>query len=221
MAMLPDDCTLYFPGTQPLRVTHAVPGRNRVGFYHEQAAAAIVTELSAVHEATLISAHTHVQVDRIVSSAGDANDDLFADPHSGIQPEDPTNRLWHVVNPGSVGLPLNGDPAAQFAMLESVPGQEVPGGWRATHYRVPYDRRPALAAYAETGMAAAGGVITQLFYWELVTAEPEIVVFYRWARAHGYDADGDVRTAFAAYGAATGRPAYIRSLDPLYQPVAR
>ena len=119
------------------------------------------------------------------------------------------------------GLPLNGDPAAQFAMLESVPDRLVPGGWRATHYRIPYDRRPALAAFAESGMAAAGGVITTLFYWELVTAEPEIVTFYRWARAHGYDADGDITPAFAAYAAATGRAELIRSQDPLYQPALR
>lgn len=220
MAMLPDDCTLYFPGTQPLRVTHGVPGRNRVGFYHEQPSAAIAAELHGVQETTLISAHTHVQVDRLVSTLGDP-DEMFADPHSGVRPEDHGDRLWHVINPGSVGLPLNGDTAAQFALIESVPDQVVPGGWRASHHRIEYDRRPALAAYEESGMAAAGGVITELFYWELVTAEPEIVVFYRWARAHGYDADDDIAPAFAAYGEATGRPAYIRSRDPLYQRVAR
>jgi predicted phosphodiesterase len=219
LAMLPDDCTLYFPGTQPLRVTHGVPGRNRIGFYHEQSTVAMVAELDAVDEPTLISAHTHVQVDRLVSNYGDPNDEMFADPHLARRAKAHSPRHWHVVNPGSVGLPLNSDPTAQFALIESVPVAEVPGGWRATHYRIDYDRRPALAAFAESGMAAAGGAITELYYWELVTAQPEIVLFYRWARAHGYDAEADITTAFTAYCAGTNRPAEVRAQDPLYQQV--
>jgi hypothetical protein len=122
-----------------------------------------------------------------------------------------------VINPGSIGLPLNGDPRAQFAMLESVPEHEVAGGWRATHVRVAYDRRSSLAAYADSGMAEAGGVMTQLFYWELVTAESEVILFYRWARAHGYDADKNVHGVFKAYCWQTARDAYVRARDPLYQ----
>ncbi len=219
--MLPDDCTLYFPGTQPVRVTHGVPGRNRVGFYHEQSTAAMAAELDAVHEATLISAHTHVQVDRQVSTRAETNDDMFADPHQALRPRSRQDRHWHVINPGSVGLPLNGDPTAQFAVIESVPERECPGGWRTTHHRLEYDRRPALAAFEESGMAEAGGAITQLYYWELVTAEPEIVVFYRWARAHGFDVEADIAASFATYGAATGRSAAVRAQDPLYQATPR
>ncbi|NJN82265.1 MAG: hypothetical protein HC802_08290 [Caldilineaceae bacterium] len=58
LAALPDERTLYFPGTQPVRVAHGVPGRNRVGFYNEQPAEAIVTEIETIGEATVISAHT-------------------------------------------------------------------------------------------------------------------------------------------------------------------
>jgi hypothetical protein len=116
-------------------------------------------------------------------------------------------------------LPLNGDTTAQFAMIESVPENEVAGGWRATHLRVLYDRRPTLDAYTSTGMAAAGGVITQLFYWELVTAESEIILYYRWARANGYDADSNMAGTFQAYCRLTGRDVYVRARDPLYQQV--
>jgi predicted phosphodiesterase len=215
LALLPDERTLYFPGTQPVRVAHGVPGRNRVGFYTEQPAEAIVAEIGDVGERTLVSAHTHVQIDRHVALHADAAAELYADPHASPHDEPAAARQWHVINPGSVGLPLNGNSAAQFALLENVAEEQEAGGWKATMCSVNYDRRSALAAYHETGMMEAGGVITRLFYWELVTARPEIILFYRWAHEHGYDADLDAEGAFLAYSRLSERSRYVRKLDPL------
>ena len=50
LALLPDEFTFYVPGTQPLRVAHGVPGRNRVGFYRSQSDAAIAAEIEHVRE---------------------------------------------------------------------------------------------------------------------------------------------------------------------------
>jgi predicted phosphodiesterase len=219
LGLLPDDRTLYLPGTHPLRVTHGVPRRNRVGFNNRQPGESIAAELHEVGEPTLISAHTHVQVDRHVCEGGSAAFD--GDPHGsglggGLGADGALPRRWHVINPGSVGLPLNRDVRAQFALLDSVPEAEEPGGWKATMHRVDYDRRPALDAFAVSGMSQAGGVITRLFYWELVTAEPELIYFYRWAYANGLDPDGpSVEEVFARYAEATGRAAYIQEHDPL------
>lgn len=218
LAMLPDERALYLPGTQPVRVAHGVPGRNRTGFYSKQPAAMIAAELTHVSERTVISAHTHVQVDRQICLAPDTAFDLHADPHN-----DPFwhthdgEHHWHVINPGSIGLPLNGDPRAQFAVIEAVDEQTEPGGWQVTHHRVGYDRRPALEAYTSTGMAAQGGVMTELFYWELVTAETEIIAFYRWAHDHGLNVDNDLQDAFEAYKTQSGRETYVRDRDPLHQ----
>lgn len=218
LAMLPDERTFYIPGAQPLRIAHGVPGRNRVGFYNGQPDAQIVAEIHDISEHTLISAHTHVQIDRHIHMDVDRSSTLQFDPHVDNHPpaHHEIHQHWHLINPGSVGLPLNGDPTAQFAILENVPEAEEAGGWRATMHRVPYDRRPALAAYTTSGMLEMGGVITRLFYWEVVTAEAEIVFFYRWAWAHGYDPDGATQLAFDAYIAATGRDQYVRERDPLH-----
>lgn len=223
LALLPDERTLYLPGTQPIGVAHGVPGRNRVGFYNEQPASAIAAELDAVFAPTFISAHTHVQVDRHVSRVMPVTSTTATQSmHNGDGNALNGNsflvggqRHWHVINPGSVGLPLNGDVRAQFAMIESVPERVEAGGWHTTHYRVDYDRRPTLEAYNTTGMAAAGGVITQLFYWELVTAETEIPLYYRWARARGLNADSDMLSTFAIYCRDSGRAEYVRARDPL------
>lgn len=216
LAMLPDVRTVYLPGCDPILVAHGVPGRNRVGFYNEQPEHSIAAEIESVPERTVISAHTHVQVDRHVRMPMPGDIDLFADPHKSRRRRAEENaRHWHVINPGSIGLPLNGDPGAQFAVVESVPETVEPGGWKATHFSVPYDRRPALDAYFSTGMLEAGGVITQLFYWELVTASPEIIQFYEWARTNGHDPDEEIYESFRAYVAGSGRDRYIRQLDPL------
>jgi predicted phosphodiesterase len=221
LAALPDERTLYFPGTQPIRVAHGVPGRNRVGFYQEMPAAKIVPEIRSIPERTLISAHTHVQVDRHLSLLDTV--DPFADPHDEsnryfdgyADAHQPPVAHWHVINPGSVGLPLNADPSAQFAILDSVDEDEEPGGWRVTHHRTEYDRRPALDAFHTSELLAIGGVVAQLFYWELVSAEPEIIHYYRWCRENGVDPDGDMAVAFTAYREATRRDQYIAQRDPL------
>ena len=237
LAALPDELCLRFPGCQSIRVAHGVPGRNRVGFYQEMPAEKIIPKISSIEERTIVSAHTHVQVDRHLHKTEFV--DPMTDPHEGgalskhgnagpssssttaATSEDAGERRapgrhWHLMNPGSIGLPLNGDPAAQFALLESVPESEEPGGWKVLHQRAPYDRRPVLEAFSTEGLLEAGGVIAQLFYWELVTAEPEIIQYFRWCWANGHDPDAnEIRQSFAAYGDATGRDRYVKERDPL------
>jgi predicted phosphodiesterase len=210
LALLPDERTLFLPGTQPLGVAHGVPGRNRVGFHTETPEALVAAELAGVTARTFISAHTHVQVDRQIRRQATAKAALIPPPTP--QPLE----QWHLINPGSVGMPLNATAAAQFALVEAVPEAVEPGGWRATFYNIPYDRRPALAAYATSGMAAAGGVMTQLFYWQLVTAHPEVIYFFHWAYEQGLDPNQALDEVFCAYVAATGRDQYVRARDPLY-----
>jgi hypothetical protein len=218
LAMLPDDCTFYVPGTQPLRITHGVPRRNRVGLYRSQPDEKIAVEIGDVHERTFVTAHTHIQLDRHVAVTPDTNSALNMNPHGDPHTIEPAARHWHVVNPGSVGLPLDGNPTAQFAILESVPDAVERGGWQVTHHQVPYDRRRALESFFSTGMLEAGGVISTLFYWELVTAETEIIRFYRWAFSVGQDPDqADVTALFARYVGETGRDRYVCAHDPLHQ----
>lgn len=226
LAALPDELRLQFPGAQPIRVAHGVPGRNRVGFYQNMPDEKVIAEIDPIIERNVISAHTHVQVDRHLYKPD--SDDPMTHPHESralfsgsgpLQPPAPnagTCRHWHLMNPGSIGLPLNRDPAAQFALMESIPESEQPGGWRVQHHRVPYDRRPVLEAFSSEGLLEAGGVIAQLFYWELVTAEPEIINYFRWCWANGHDPDAeDIRHSFIAYSEATGREQYVDERDPL------
>jgi predicted phosphodiesterase len=217
LAMLPDERTLYLPGAQPLRVTHGLPGRNKVGLYRSQPDDKIAVELTEVREATFVTAHTHVQIDRHIHWLPEVNGELSTHPHGDMHQPGGAARDWHVINPGSVGLPLDQRATAQFAMLEAVDDATARGGWRVQHCAVAYDRRPVLEAFSTSGMLAAGGVISTLFYWELVTAEPEIVYFYRWAYAQGLDPDREgFQDVFRRYTRESGRAEVIRQADPLY-----
>ena len=100
LAMLPDERTLYLPGTRPICVAHGVPGRNRVGFYSEQPAESIAAEIGDIAQSTVISAHTHVQVDRHIYAGSSAIQDSYSDPHSsGGQRDGNGHQLarWHLL----------------------------------------------------------------------------------------------------------------------------
>ncbi|HEY81181.1 MAG TPA: hypothetical protein G4O05_08925 [Caldilineae bacterium] len=215
LAALPDDLTLFYPHTEPIRLAHGIPGNHRMGFSPDMPSERIAAAMENIEQATFINAHTHHQIDRIISqptrSLDETNDPVFFMENG--QPSTP--RTWHVINPGSVGLPLNGDVRAQFAIIANVNPKAIPGGWRVSHYRVAYDRCPALEAFHTSGMLARGGVISELFYWELITAQREIAYFFMWRRAHLPQDSVSLAEAFRAYKDATGRHAYIRQHDPL------
>jgi len=199
LATLPDERTFYLPNTEPIRFAHGVPGNNRTGFHADQLEGKIAEKIVHVAESTFVSAHTHVQIDRQIRHAMGTDDE----------------RSCHLINSGSIGIPLNGNPAAQFAVLESVSATVEPGGWQCTHYSIPYDHRPVLEEYLHSGALEVGGVIGQLFYWELVTAMPEIILFHRWAYEQGLQPNDDLNGTFQTYIADTGREQYIRENDPL------
>lgn len=224
LAVLPDERTFFLPHTEPIRIAHGVPGRNRVGFYPQQPADKIVADIGQIAENVLVTAHTHVQFDRYILSGSEgsvaldgiklATEHFTADLVKQIVT---THQWWHLINPGSVGLPLNQNVNAQFALLDSTNRDEQPDGWKVTHCQIPYDRRPILDAFHSSGMLREGGIMSRLFYWEICTAEPEIIRFYRWASANGYEPDADIEDTFRAYIEATGREQYVKKCDPCHQ----
>lgn len=86
-------------------------------------------------------------------------------------------RLWGerlIITGGSVGLPLDGDPNAQYLLLD-----QVVDGWRVQHQSVPYDQDAAIRRFHDSGYLASSGVFGRLFYREVVTATQQIIPFLR------------------------------------------
>ncbi len=81
-----------------------------------------------------------------------------------------------VVNVGSVGLPFNRDPRAQYVLLTGTPGH-----WEIEFRTIEYELDATLRAYRETGFDATGGVTSNLLRLELIHAAPFLVPFQKWA----------------------------------------
>jgi predicted phosphodiesterase len=78
-----------------------------------------------------------------------------------------------IVTAGSVGLPLDAQPTAQYLLLD-----QIPNGWRIEHQSVPYDLEATLRRFRETDYLAATGPMGRLFLREVATASPHIIPFF-------------------------------------------
>ncbi len=213
LATLPDDLTLMWPGHEPLRVVHGMPGDPRAGVFTTYSDRDAANLLATVPQHTVITAHTHIPGERWIARSPACPSPIS--PNPPFKPEELRAEAWHIINPGSVGLPLNGSPKADYVILESVANAPESQGWKAEFRQVAYDRRRALHAFHDRGILAAGGPIAELFYWELVTAEKEISTFFYWSRRQGIDVHQDeFEAAFRRYKHMTARDEVIVQRDP-------
>ena len=100
-----------------------------------------------------------------------------------------------IVTTGSIGLPQDGNPAAQFLVLErddpaGVAGGSAgaTGGWIIRHRAVRYDVGATLRRFRDSGYLDKAGPLGRLFYREMETGTHQIVPFLRFygaARSRG------------------------------------
>jgi predicted phosphodiesterase len=86
-------------------------------------------------------------------------------------------RSWdgrQIITAGSVGLPLDGAPTAQYLILE-----RRRSGWHAAHQSAPYDLDGALARFQQSGYLAETGPLGYLYMREVATASFQIVPFLK------------------------------------------
>ncbi|HIE39244.1 MAG TPA: hypothetical protein EYP77_09290, partial [Anaerolineae bacterium] len=102
------------PGYGPILAVHATPFDDETNWLPDTPDEEIRPHLEGLDVRLLLYGHTHRPVDRTVSTV-------------------------RLVNPGSVGLPLDGDPRAAYARLDFAAGE-----CRATFRRVEYERETVL-----------------------------------------------------------------------------
>ena len=86
-------------------------------------------------------------------------------------------RLWekgYIITNGSVGLPMDGNPTAQYLLLD-----QTHAGWKIQHQSIPYNLDAALSRFQDTDYLSAVGPMGRLFFRELMTASQQIVPFLR------------------------------------------
>jgi predicted phosphodiesterase len=98
-----------------------------------------------------------------------------------------STREWagrRIVTTGSTGLPQDGNPAAQFLLLELGSS----GVWSVRHRAVRYDVGATLRRFRESGYLEKTGPLGRLFYREMETGTHQVVPFLRFygaARSRG------------------------------------
>jgi predicted phosphodiesterase len=86
-------------------------------------------------------------------------------------------RPWNgrtIITAGAVGLPLDGNPTAQYLLLE-----QHGGDWQIQHQSVPYDVDATLRRFHESGYLDAAGPMARLYMREVATAAHHVVPFLR------------------------------------------
>jgi predicted phosphodiesterase len=147
--------TLASRAVPGLLLTHGSPRSHSEGLGPWTSDVKLEALLERMDESLLACAHTHRQMHRRL-------------------------RAGEVVNVGSVGLPFDGDPRAQYVILEWTGGR-----WNVEMRRVGYDIEELFTIYEESGFAAAGGATVELLRLEIEHAAPFLVPFLKWSEALG------------------------------------
>lgn len=93
-------------------------------------------------------------------------------------------REWsggRIVTSGSVGLAQDGNPLAQYVVLEQTASER--DGWRVWHRIVRYDVAATLRRFHDSGYLAKAGPMGRLFYREVATGTHQVVPFLRFQSA--------------------------------------
>jgi predicted phosphodiesterase len=153
-----DSLGLRFPDAPPLRVVHGSPRSNQEPIFASTPEPEIEAMFAGVEETTIVAAHTHIIMDQHVAGK-------------------------HIVNPGSVGVPLDGLFTASYLLLDGNAD-----GWRATRRRVPFDYAPLFDEFERQGFIDECGVVGKLVVEEFKTARLQLSPFIRWHAANCPDA---------------------------------
>jgi predicted phosphodiesterase len=158
IATWPDTLSLRFADAPPLRVIHGTSRSCWEPIYPNTPVESIKALLSGIEEMTVVAAHTHLPMDRIAGHC-------------------------HIINPGSVGVPLDGVFGASYALLEGDAQ-----GWQAELRRIPFDYEPLFAEFERLHWVEEFGAVGQLAVEEFRTARPQINPFLVWRKQHHPDA---------------------------------
>lgn len=162
----------------PIRLFHGSPGNMFLGLYPEMEGETIAALLDGVAEPAVVCAHTHRPMARRTSG-------------------------WTIFNGGSIGLPYNSDPRAQYLLLDAVIEQGI-HRWEPCFRQVEYDHSDLRAAFATSGMLTATGVVGELHLLTAESGEPYSSDFGIWLRSQPADVRSDLDKAVPLYLATHG-----------------
>ena len=154
IASLPEQRVVALDGVAPIRVVHGSPRSPSEHLLPDRDP----VSLDAFRKAGLLSSHHDPA--KLDQALAQVKEPVLVCGHSHIPwKQEQDGRL--VLNPGSVGAPINGDVRAQYALLTWQDGR-----WQAEHRAIAYDLERIRAAFNESGLLEEGGAFARA--WLLV-----------------------------------------------------
>ena len=166
---LPLERRIEVAGSPTILLLHGLKNNPFEGIVPEMDDAQILAKLEGIEEPVVVTAHTHYPLARAVDGK-------------------------QVFNPGSVGMPYNGDPRAQYLLLDSDGG-----GWHPTFRRVEYDRGLVREAFDRQGLFTAYGPLGPLYWQTVATGDPWVSDFQVWMRENPVFHQDDLEHAVEVY----------------------
>ena len=170
---LPEQLHIHIDGAPSILMTHGTPGDAEVGFYPGFDDDTMRRFLVNVDEPVIVAAHTHRPLDRDLGR-------------------------WRVFNGGAVGLPYNGDPRAQYLLLDLVATPDGPT-WTPRFRQVDYDRLRVADAFVSSGLLDAAGPLARLDLRTVQTGHPWTSDFGVWMRSQPKSMRADMSHAVDVY----------------------
>ncbi len=149
----PENLVLNFPDARALRIFHGSPRSSWEPISPITPHGEVEGMFAGVEERHSIAGHTHLAMDRQVGH-------------------------WQIFNPGSVGVPLDGEFTAGYMLLEAESS-----GWRASFRRVPFDYAPIFREFERLRLVEECGIIGHFILDEFKTARVRLSPFLRWRQA--------------------------------------
>ena len=154
IACLPDELCLRFPDAPAIRMVHGIPGNPFQAISPRSSTGDVKTWLADVPESTVICGHSHIALER-------------------------RSDRWHIFNPGSVGIPLDGEISASYMILDGDAS-----GWKmVAHRRVPFSNEANFVRFEAQRFAERGGITAQLVIEEFHSARLRLHPYLIWKNA--------------------------------------
>lgn len=166
---LPSERQIVIDNAPPILMTHGLRGNPFEGFTPDMSDEQIRFKLGDISAPVVISAHTHRPLARAIGEQ-------------------------FVFNPGSVGMPYNGDPRAQYLLLELVGAS-----WQPIFRQVDYDHSVVREAFDRLGLFQAYGPLGPLYWQTIATGDPWVSDFQVWARDQAPIVREDLERAVELY----------------------
>lgn len=157
IAVWPDNLNLRYPNAPLINILHGTPLNNAEAIFPGMSDSEIKGVFKNLEQSVVITAHSHIPMQRKL-------------------------KKWHIINPGSVGVPLDGITRASYVILESADT-----GWIPTFRRVPYNVKTVITEFNNQRFEEQCGAIAHLVIREFETARLYVIPFLKWRTVNAPD----------------------------------